>query len=210
VPISRLFRTLSSRLQSWLSVAEEPHASDLIFVFAGKMERKEYGLELLRQHVAPTALFSVGRFEIRRFSKMDLPVPLDLLQIAQPVPPPQRHYFVFFHDQYVAYELVQLKRFGTLSEVRALAQWLGAHPEIRSLLIVSSAYHLRRIRLCCRALLSAKPALSYVAAPRTSPSTPPPARTASLAETQVQDAPPPSALLLELFKLFVYWFVVKF
>jgi len=171
------------------------------------MERKERGLELLRQHVAPAALFSVGRFEIRRFSKMDLPVPLDLLRIAQSVPPPQRHYFVSFHDQNVAYELVQLKRFGTLSEVRALAEWLGAHPEIRSLLIVSSAYHLRRIRLCCRALLSPKLVVTHVAAAANAlPSEK--ASTATLVERQ--DTQPPMALFLELFKLFVYWFVLRF
>jgi hypothetical protein len=51
-------------------------------------------------------MFSVGRFEIRRFSKMRLPVPLDLLKLAQGVPPPERHYFAFFEGQEVRVEHV--------------------------------------------------------------------------------------------------------
>ena len=154
------------RLHIWLSPAGPPHAADLIFVLAGKALRKEYALELLRQDLAPRILFSVGRFEIRRFSKMPLPVPIDLLSLAQALPPPQRHYFVFFDSQTVQSEHVPPKRFGTLNELQSLAAWLARHSHIRSVLIVSSDSHLRRIRMCCQSLLPQSLELSFIAAPQ--------------------------------------------
>jgi hypothetical protein len=198
----------------------------LLFVFAGKMERKGYALGLLRQKLAPAALFSVGRFEIRRFSKMPLPVPLNLLEIAQSLPPPQRHYFVFFRNQHVEFEHIQPARFGTLTEVRALARWLSRHPEIRSLLAISTDVHLRRIRLCCRALLPDTVNVMYVATPpntsfasetklEPSPTASDATREMGLGHKHEADdspagEPTPTALLLELLKACVYWFLLRF
>src|ERR1700730_10227108 len=88
-----------SRLRAWLSQADPPNSADLIFVLAGKVHRKEYALELFHQGLAPRLLLHVGPFQIRRFTKMSLPAPLDLLKMAQDVPPPQRHYFVSFDSQ---------------------------------------------------------------------------------------------------------------
>ncbi|HEY2547918.1 MAG TPA: hypothetical protein VGI46_17735 [Candidatus Acidoferrum sp.] len=157
------------------------------------MHRKEYALDLLRQGVAPRALFSVGRFEIRRFSKMALPVPLDLLKLAQELPPPLRHYFVFFQDPLVQVEHVPPQGFGTLTEIEALARWLDKNPVINSVLVVSSDAHLRRIRMCCRALLSPKLELAFLAAP-----------------LPFSGDGTPKADLLELFKLAIYWVLLKF
>lgn len=201
-----------SRLCLWLSVAEAPRPADLIFVFAGKMDRKDYALELFHQGLAPALLVSVGRFEIRRFSQMALPVPLDLLQIAQPVPPAKRHYFVFFQNRRAAQEIVRLHVFGTLSEVRALARWFNRRPEIRSLLIVSSPAHLRRIRLCCRALLDPSLSVTYIAAPQNTliPSAPALDSAKPSTVNAREDTLSRTALVRELVKLLVYWFVLKF
>lgn len=146
---------LTQSLHAWLSPADPVRPADLIFVLAGHMSRKDYALQLSREGLAPRLLFSVGRFEIRRFSKMALPSPLDLLKLAQDLPPHQRHYFVFFQAKECHVEHVQPRRFGTLTEIASLARWLAAHPEIRSLLIVSNATHLRRLRMCCQSLLPA-------------------------------------------------------
>jgi hypothetical protein len=142
----------------------------MIFVLAGRVSRKEYGLELFRQGLSPRILFSVARFEIRRFSKMPLPVPLDLLKLAQGFVPPLRHFFVLFEKDTVQVEHVRPGRFGTLTEIASLARWLNANPQIHSLLIVSSTTHLRRLRLCCRSLLGAKYAFSLIPAPASSSS----------------------------------------
>ena len=189
-----------SHLRAWLSTADTARNADLIFVLAGRVSRKEYALELLRQSLASRLLFSVGRFEIRRFSRMALPVPLDLLKLAQEVPPLQRHYFVFFYGQRVQVELVSPGRFGTLTEIKTLAQWLTRHPDIRRVLVVSSDTHLRRIRLCCRALLNPEVELAFLATP-SSEATHPPANHSVFATTKEE--------LLELFKLAIYWILLK-
>jgi uncharacterized SAM-binding protein YcdF (DUF218 family) len=183
-------------LRTWLSPADAPRSADLIFVLAGKVHRKEYGLELFRQGLAPRILFSVGRFEIRRFSKMALPVPLDLLKLAQELSPPQRHYFVGFQGQEVRVEHVPPRRFGTLNEIEALARWLFASQEIRSALVISSGPHLRRIRMCCRSLLDRSTALAFLASPSSQ------SEQNSAIASAADD-------LLELFKLSVYSVLLK-
>jgi uncharacterized SAM-binding protein YcdF (DUF218 family) len=206
--------SLLTRLQAWLSPADAPHNADLIFVLAGKVHRKEYVLELFRQGLAPRLLFSVGRYEIRRFSQMPLPVPLDLLKIAQDVPPPQRHYFVLFQGQEARVQHVLPKRFGTLMEIDALARWLSENPDIRSVLVISSDTHLRRIRMCCRSLLDPKTELTFLAAPLALPVQP---LSSVTAERQLQQPQPQLAAsaaslkddLLEVFKLGIYWVLLK-
>jgi hypothetical protein len=136
-----------------LSCSDPLADSDLIFVLSGRKSRKAHALELLRCGRAPKILLSVGRFELRHFPKLDLPVPVDMLKIAASVPPPQRHYFVTFEKQQVQVERIAMRRFGTLSEIEALAIWLDRHPQVTSVLVVSSGFHLRRILICCRALL---------------------------------------------------------
>lgn len=203
-----------SRLRAWLSTADPPRRADLIFVLAGRVHRKEYALELFHQGLAPRLLFSVGRFEIRRFSKMPLPVPLDLLKIAQELPPPQRHYFVSFDGQEVHVEHVRPRRFGTLTEIAALGRWLDANPTIRSVLVISSAGHLRRVRMCCRTMLKAEMKLAYLAAPTDFPEKSVPETVGVSAEQKLADetVDPPSLWgdLQELFKFAVYWVLLKF
>jgi uncharacterized SAM-binding protein YcdF (DUF218 family) len=131
-----------------------PQSADLIFVFAGREYRKQYALELFNEGLAPRILFSVSRFEIRRFSNLPLPVPLNLLKLASDVPPPQRHFFVLFDHSNMQVTYIQPRRFGTLTEMDALSRWLQDHPTIHSVVLISSHSHLRRIRLCCRFLLS--------------------------------------------------------
>ncbi len=192
--------SLVTRLHAWLSPADAPHNADLIFVLAGRVHRKEYALELFGQGLAPRLLFSVGRYEIRRFSKMPLPIPLDLLKMAQDVPPPQRHYFAFFQGQEARAEQVPPVRFGTLMEIEALARWLSANPDIRSVLVISSDTHLRRIRMCCRSLLNPTIRLAFLAAPSRLPEQ----QISPATESQEKQAD-----FLELFKLGLYWLLLN-
>lgn len=127
--------------------------ADLIFVLAGRRERKVFALRLFREGRAPALTLSVGRFEVRRFRELELPHPVDLLPEASTLLPPARHFFVRFENQQVCVERVRVRRFGTAGEIRALAGWLGSHPDVRSVLIVSSSVHLRRVHMCCRAML---------------------------------------------------------
>jgi len=157
--------SLHERLYNWLSPADGPGQGDLIFVLAGRQSRKLYALELFRQALGGTLLMSVGRFEIRKFAQLPIPADVDLLQIASTTPPRLRHYFVRFQNGIGEAERVPRGRFGTLSEIQALAQWLEVRPQIGSVLVVSSGPHLRRVRACCRAILPARLQVSFAAAP---------------------------------------------
>ena len=185
-------------LRDWLSPADQPCHMDLIFVLAGGMNRKVYALELFRQQLAPKILFSVARFEIRRFSKMSLPIALNLLKLAQDVPPPERHYFVLFEEQRVSVSHVCPKRFGTFTEIASLAQWLRGNPQVRSLLIISNSTHLRRIRMCCQTLMGRNIEVKFVAAPPSAPS-----------ESQETPDTPLAASLIEFSKVLFYWLLLK-
>jgi hypothetical protein len=169
-------------------------SADLIFVLAGRENRKEYGLELFRQGLASSVLFSVARYEIRRFSQLSLPVPVDLLKVALDVPPPERHFFVLIEGQRVQVEHVRPGRFGTLTEIEALAHWLEDHAQIDSLLIISSETHLCRIRICCQSLLSPRLRIALIAAPDIS--------------SEKRKFESLTAVLVERMKLLLYWAIL--
>jgi len=190
----------AQRLHDWLSPADLPRTADLIFVLAGRMNRKSYALELFHQRLASRILFSVARFEIRRFSNMALPTSFNLLKLAQDVPPAARHFFVLFENDEVVLEHIRPRRFGTLTEISALARWLQERVHISSLMIISSDTHLRRVRLCCRALLDPTLEVNFVASPETGSTVEPrKSRSVSIARD-----------LLELSKLLLYGCVLKF
>ncbi len=133
---------------------------------AGRLVRKRFALKLFRAGMAPRIVFSVARFEVRRFKELPLPVAFDLLPIALSIPAPERHFFVGFGGGAPEVERIAVRRFGTLREIEALAGYLGRHAEIRSVLVVTSAVHLRRVRLCCRVILPREVEIRIVAVPR--------------------------------------------
>lgn len=153
------------RVYDWLAWSDPSGEADLIFVLAGRQGRKVYALRAYSEGKAPRILLSTARFEIRRFANLPLPVPLDLLKTASGVPPPLRHFFVYFEGAFCQVDLIPIGRLGTLSEIEQLANWLRVRPHITSVLIVSSGAHLRRVRMCCRALLPPEVQLRLIAAP---------------------------------------------
>ena len=181
-------------LFDWLARADSPAHADAIFVLAGHKSRKVYAIRLLEQGMAPRLLLSVGRFEIRRFPELGLPQTIDLLEMAQSIPPPQRHFFILFENQQFTLQRIRVRTLGTLSEIDALADWLLAHPEISSLLVVSSGSHLRRLRMCCRRMLRRNVKCSFVATPEES---------GSMGSNR-------KAILLECFKIACYLVVLPF
>lgn len=128
MPIHDPSPPLLRRLHGWLSPADRARPADLTFVLAGQMSRKHYALQLFREGLAPRLLFSVSRFEIRRFSNMALPVQLDLLKLAQDLPPPQRHFFVLFQGGNVTWRMSSR---GGLAHSRRLHRWRAGLMQIR-------------------------------------------------------------------------------
>jgi hypothetical protein len=140
--------------------------ADLIFVLAGRAARKRFALELFRDGMAPRVLFSVARFEVRGFRELALPVAFDLLPIAQLIPAPERHFFVLFGEDEPLVERIAVRRFGTLREIEGLSAYLTRRREIRSVIVVTSAVHARRVALCCRVLLPRDVKFQMAAVPR--------------------------------------------
>jgi hypothetical protein len=139
--------------------------ADLIFVYAGREDRKSYGLDLYRKGRAPALLLSVGRYEVRRFAELPLPAPVDLRRIAANVEPPQRHFFVGFSANGSSVERIRLGRFGTLGETQALRAWLDHRQGIRRISVVSSQAHRLRVELCCKKLLPSSIHVSFLPVP---------------------------------------------
>src|SRR5713101_4201905 len=149
---------------NWLACADPVEHANAIFVLAGLKARKVFAIQLLVQGIASRVLFSVSRFEIRRFPELGLPQTIDLLRMAQSIPPPQRHFFVLLENQQFTAQRIRVRMLGTLTEIDALADWLGTHPQLSSLLVVSSGPHLRRLRLCRRVLLPRNLEIKFLAA----------------------------------------------
>lgn len=160
-----MLASLLDRVYQWLSPRDSVVSGDLIFALAGRESRKRFALELFGRAYAPSLVLSVGRFEIRKFAKLSWPDSINLLEVASRTPAPLRHYFVSLERGSTRVELISRGRLGTLSEIRALATWLRVRPEIASISVISSAPHLRRVRVCCQALLPAHLKLHFLATP---------------------------------------------
>ena len=156
---------LADRIVDFLNIGEQPRKAGCIFVFAGREERKVYGIELWRQGYAPELILSVGRFEWRRFYSLGLPADGGLKRLVNSTPPVQRHFFVRVRSDGAAASLITIGRYGTWTEAVALAHLLRDNaPE--SMMVVSSPTHLRRVRLALRRTFRRMPTrLSFVACP---------------------------------------------
>lgn len=138
-------------LHDFLAPSEPPAPSDAVFVFAGKMERKEYGIALWRQGLAPALVLSVGRFEWRRLPGLGLPPDSGLLALVERTPPPERHFFLTVRGERAQAALRPVLRFGTAGEAASLVEEAEAHGW-RSVLVVTTSFHLRRARLALERL----------------------------------------------------------
>lgn len=119
---------------------------DLIFVFAGVMDRKPYGLELLRRGLAPRLVLSVGRSEVRQTAQ--LTGTPELLALRDQTPPNRRHFWVEVENERARIARAELERLGTFTELKALAGYLAPRPPAK-IALVSTSIHLRRVGFCC-------------------------------------------------------------
>ena len=129
----------------FLDVSEPPAQSDLIFVFAGKQERKAAGLDLWKRGYAPELIISVGRFEWRRFSSLGLKSDGGLLDLVEKTRPQDRHFFVRVSPNATASTLIRKRYFGTRNEAQEFARLVN--PANQTIMVLSTAFHLRRARL---------------------------------------------------------------
>lgn len=134
-----------------LAEADSPKPSDVIFVLAGRPERKVYGLQLFREQFAPRLILSVGRFEVRGMAGLGFS-DLNLRELSARLAPEQRHFFIDITGVSRRVIVRPDAGRGTYAELLSLGRYLESAPA-STLLLVSTSIHLGRIRNCCRRIL---------------------------------------------------------
>jgi hypothetical protein len=148
------FERLMSNLYDWLNCHDPVCKSDVVFALSGRRKRMLFAMELFSHGCTKSVLLSVGPYEIGwGLSNLPWPMPFEIPESALSLRSTKDRLFIGYEAGVIALNEVEIGRFGTLSEIRALARWLQCRPQVGSLLVVSSAPHLRRIRVCCGALL---------------------------------------------------------
>lgn len=138
---SRLYR-----LYDGLTRNDAIEPVDLIFAFAGRMERKAYALDLHRAGIAPRLLLSVGRFEVSKMRNIGFQAAAELVAARDRTAPDDRHFFCEIDHAGARIDAVRLRRWNTYGEVLGLREFL--RPEMpRRVALVSTDVHLRRIAL---------------------------------------------------------------
>ena len=130
-------------LRRYLDIGRSPVRADCIFVFAGRPDRKAFGLSLYRSGYADQLVLSVARFEWRGFAQLGLPDDGGLVEMVHRTPPVRRHFFVRLGPEGATCVLVPIRRFGTWTEAAAITAF-AREKHIQNLLVVSTRSHLRR------------------------------------------------------------------
>jgi len=145
-------RSFLHPLRNVLFQEDSPQPSDLIFVLAGRPERKVYGLELFRQGIAPRLILSVGRFEVRRMDHLGFQH-LNLRELTARLPPNERHFFIDIVGDSQRVIVRSDAGKGTQAELMSLSRYLEPD-RVSSLLLVSTSVHLGRVRHYCERIAS--------------------------------------------------------
>lgn len=176
------------RLRTWLTCSDPPQTADLIFVLAGRRSRKAYGVALLRDGWAQKILLSTFRarpLELSGFAELNLPAWPRLLELQSGISSEGGLFFLHYDSVRWHIERLAVRPLGTMNEIAHFAEWLRRHPKVRSVLVVSGGSHLRRVRMCCRALLPRSVRFLLAGGP-----------------------PDSDRLIAEYAKLFLYWIVL--
>ena len=141
-----LWHSFLYRIHDLLTRNDPVTSADLIFVPAGRMERKRYGLALYQAGFAPRLLLSVGRFEVSKMSAIGFAGAAQLVAERDRTPPRQRHFFCEISAAGLRHEKPALPRWNTYGELVGLRDYLQDRLP-RQILFVSTGVHLRRISL---------------------------------------------------------------
>lgn len=134
------------KLYDGLALQEAVQPVDLIFVLAGRMERKRYGLDLYRQGVAPRLVLSIGRFEVSKMSALGLDAFDRLKALRDQTPPGDRHFFLEMRGAGACIENTALPAWNTYGEVVGLRRLLERQ-SAGKVMVVSTDVHLRRVAM---------------------------------------------------------------
>ena len=119
---------------------------DLIFVMAGRMDRKPYGLELYRARTASRLILSVGRFEVSKIKRLQLPIFDELILLRDQTAPHERHFFIEMNGSGCHVHKVKLPRWNTFGEALAFRTFVSGQ-NLQRVMIISTDIHLHRTAL---------------------------------------------------------------
>jgi hypothetical protein len=119
---------------------------DLVFVMAGRMERKRFGLDLFRSGLAPSLVLSVGRFEVSKLKALPLQGYEELVRLRDQTPPGERHFFITMTNSGNRIERTKLPGQGTYAETVAFRDFLR-NQSVHQVMVISTDIHLRRVAL---------------------------------------------------------------
>jgi uncharacterized SAM-binding protein YcdF (DUF218 family) len=146
--------------------AGDSDRADALFALAGAQERETFAADTWRRGAARTLVLSVGRFDWRRYRSLGLPGGDALRAAVDAVPYRRRHFFVVVDAGGAQIVSVGRRRFGTRHELRCLAR-LAAERRWGSVVVTSSAFHLRRASLAARRIFRGSGvSIAYLAVPR--------------------------------------------
>jgi len=138
-------------LGNFLIVGDDLHPADLIHVLGGDVERVDYGIDLYKQGYGRKILFTGGRVELplvkTTYSRLAREYAESKGALAEDILP----------DESTAT--------STFEEVLELEEILQHEASVRSLIIVSSPYHLRRARWIFKKGLNNRVALQFAPVP---------------------------------------------
>jgi uncharacterized SAM-binding protein YcdF (DUF218 family) len=134
------------KLYDRLTRNDSPQPADMIFVMAGRMERKRYGLELYAAGLAPELVLSVGRFEVSRMHTLGVDGLDELVTLRNRTEPHERHFLVKLDASGVRVEKIKCPRWSTYGEALGLRQFLEQERPCK-VIVVSTDVHLRRVVL---------------------------------------------------------------
>jgi hypothetical protein len=145
-----LLQSALLRLYDRLTRNDSLEPAELIFVLAGRMERKRYALDLHRAGFAPRLLLSIGRFEVSKMDLLELEGLNELRQLRDQTPPSERHFFMDLDASGPRICPAELPRWNTLGEILALRRFIGE--TVRRVIVVSTDVHLRRVSMTIAAV----------------------------------------------------------
>ena len=146
MPLKHWLESLGVSLYESLTRNDPVEPADLIFVMAGRMDRKEYGLELYRSGLAPRLVLSVGRFEVSKMLLLNSRQHAELKALRDNTRPADRHFFVTMDDTGVRMEQASLLRWNTYGEACGLRERLKSEL-VETIMVISTDVHLRRVAL---------------------------------------------------------------
>jgi hypothetical protein len=157
--------SLAQSVYNYLDIGKSPRPADCIYVLSGNQERNAYGTKMWRYGYSRQLILCVGRSELPNFTQLRLETDSEPEPLLKRMSAAGDHFLIRRDRQQTSYAPARMGRLKIRSETRALAEYLSDIP-VRSLLVVSSPIHMRRVALSFRrAFRKAGVHLAFVAVP---------------------------------------------